>query len=310
MRVLNISHRGCMDGLVSAWLVRKTFPDATTVLAHAGGPLPLLPEVDFDLVLVTDISFTEEEMEGLVETYGEGKVVLLDHHDTAIKRFQYTDFAPYLSYTMSGALITYHYLMDHYPEVDLLPYFDVVNYTSDRDLWAFRLDSSRAFSAYMFHNIPLDDSEKGFEALDLLTATPSATIIQTGQAIDEVNARAVAKAVDRAVWTSFAGYHNVPVVNVDYTLASDVGNALAKRAWEQNQNKDFGADFAVCWSVDSDDWGNAVVKVSLRAVTDSEQCLDFATSHGGGGHKRSCGVRFTPSKWFKLLSHETGSEYG
>jgi oligoribonuclease NrnB/cAMP/cGMP phosphodiesterase (DHH superfamily) len=313
--VLNITHASCLDGLTAAWLVKKVFPDCTTIAVPAGSPLPGLPEGEWDLILVTDTSFTLDEMNRLKATGAE--VVLLDHHKTAWERLAGTEWGAYLSHNMSGALLTENWLADYYSSIVGDNGFPdgvsaVVSRISDHDLWEHKAYRARDFIASVMHYVPMDDLPAAFVILDQFAhalVDDQGHLLADGALIREVYQKGYDQAAARAVWGSFAGYRNVPVVNCDWTQSSDVGNILARLAHERNAGDPHAADFAVCWCVDIDEQGGAYIRVSLRSVTDSGQCLDFAQFHGGGGHIKACGCRFKPSYWFTMLGETTGEQW-
>jgi oligoribonuclease NrnB/cAMP/cGMP phosphodiesterase (DHH superfamily) len=311
--VLNITHAQCLDGMTSAWLVRKVFPSSTVIAWPAGEPLPPIPTIEggWDLILVTDTSFTLEEMNSLK---GLGaQVVLLDHHKSAFDRLEFTEWDAYLSKNMSGALLTYNWLCDAFGDNDYfpIPVGEIAQYVSDNDTWQHKLQRCKDFVAYAYQHVNVRDPVQALSDLDLLQdlwGIDPNNILNPGKQIREVFERLHRLGVDRAVWSDFAGYRNVPIANVDWSLKDDVGNLLAKEALARNSDNEFAADFSICWYIEVDE-GEAYVRVSLRAATDSGNCLDFATMYGGGGHIRACGCRFKPSEWFKMLRDETGEEW-
>jgi len=311
-KVLNITHAGCLDGACSTWLVRKAFPDCTILSVGAGRPLPPLPEIEggWDLILVTDISFELEDMDRLDATGAE--VELLDHHKSAFDRLGDTKWAAYLSKTMSGSLVTYNWLCDYVKDDWDEATQEIVAYHSDIDLWQFKLPRARDFLHYNYAKVRISNIEESLADLDALHAKWSANpvaVLDLGEVMRERAERQIARAADRVVWSDFMGYRNVPVVNCEADLSSEVGNYLARQAKEKNAGNDFAADFAVCWMVDTNDHFEAEIKVSFRSVTGSGNCLDLATQYGGGGHIKACGCRFKPSVWFKMLRDETGEEW-
>lgn len=314
MKVLNITHRDCLDGMTSSWLVKSVFPQAFILPALAGVPLPELPKGDWDLILVTDISFTLDEMQTLKHTGAE--VVLLDHHETAFERLGETEWAAYLTRAMSGALITYNWLCDNY-ETDEAPLFspgvyDVVAYISDNDTWQHKLDNSHAFAAFCYQNVDVSDPARAATDLNSLTfdwSQDHALFLTLGKQIQDVHQRGYDLSVKRAVWSSFAGYHSIPITCCPPEQSSSVGNILARQVVDTNTDLMADGDFAVCWSIERGDEGEAYARISLRSVTGSGLCLDLASSYGGGGHANACGFRMNPSEWFRMLGRETGEEW-
>lgn len=287
MHVLNISHKDCLDGLTSAWLVRRAFCAPTdkvvTALAHAGEPLPEFPRQWYDLILVTDISFNLEEMEYLAT---HGPVVVLDHHESAFRTLAGTPFAGYLSRAMSGALLTYNYLTDH--DYRLVPEaYDMASYVSDGDLWEFKMPDSKAIQAFLRLRVRgLDDV--GPTALSL--GTRRGECRRVGETVLVVTARQVEDACRKASRVTMGGLEGVPCVN-STVLRSEVGNALAQRSPH---------GFGVVW------WQErGKVLLSFRAIDSSGKCLKIAEELGGGGHLRACGASLDYDAWSKIL--ETSS---
>lgn len=110
-KVLSISHKMDVDGVCSAALVKKAFPESVLIFSdHERGTLSetlkltgqMLERERFDLAIIADISFNDdslEAMEGVVKTLkGHGcKVVYLDHHPVTengkAMLSKYADFA-------------------------------------------------------------------------------------------------------------------------------------------------------------------------------------------------------------------------
>lgn len=273
MKVLNISHKDCLDGIVSAWLVKKAFcapqDEVTTLFFPAGAALDFSQIPPGCLTLVTDTSFTVEE---LLKLESLGPVRVLDHHKTAIDRLGNTKFKTFLTDKISGALITYKYLTETVPKdwgIKLPPEAEILaQYVSDADTWSFNLYKSREIQAYLHHEIEKVE-DVGPAALRLLLNFGAC--VNQGDVLLQAKAKQVRNAVDRA--ECMGGFHvvNSPVYQ------SEIGNALAKKS---------SAGFSIVW------WAETVdrYRLSFRAVDDSGHCLRIAESLGGGGHVRACGA--------------------
>ena len=94
---------------------------------------------------------------------------------------------------------------------------------------------------------------------------------QDGIAIERKHQRDIGALIKSGTRRMQLAGHDVPVLNVPFTMASDAGNLLAQ-----------GEPFAVCYWDDSDSR-----VFSLRSSADGLDVSEIARSFGGGGHRHA-----------------------
>jgi nanoRNase/pAp phosphatase (c-di-AMP/oligoRNAs hydrolase) len=274
MKKLVIYHGGaCADGFCSAWLFHRAFPDAEFLAAQHGEPPPDVRGRD---VTIVDFSYPHDVMKQMVADTG-GEFVVLDHHKTAEKELAGLEGHYVFDQSKSGARLAWEFLFDN----DLLPASFVrsfsracspwlVDYTEDRDLWRWQLDSSREISAAL-RSYPFT-----FDAWAELHSRLYFSLIPEGRAILRAERQVVDRHVRNAAEVELAG-HKVLCVNAT-TLISEVAGELAK-----------DRPFGVCWFERAD--GFRVY--SLRSEPGGVDVSEIAKSFGGGGHKHAAGFQLS-----------------
>lgn len=266
-RPLILFHAECVDGIVSAWVAwRRFFERADYVPVKYGRERP---DCTDRLVYVLDFCYPPEETVHMADEAS--RVVILDHHATAIDRFKASwkerpDVEYVFDIERSGAGITSDYFNSS-------SRVEIVNYVEDRDLWRFKLPSSKevnaAIAAACLGKTPI----QAFQALNDLRGKSMKQLITQGEGARmqiDAYARQCAEAATRSI---FADYEDIPIVNIARPMNSDVLHLLTKNAL-----------FAVGWYVDDDR-----VIFSLRTDKDDFDVARVAERYGGGGHKGAAG---------------------
>lgn len=268
---LCIYHHGCTDGFAAAWVVRKFFGEGE-VDFHPGiyGEAP--PDVTGRNVIIVDFSYKRDVMLTLIEQAM--RVLVLDHHQTAAEDLANLPAKAQVIFDMerSGARIAW----DHFFQDQQAPL--LIDYIQDRDLWEFRLPSTKAVTSALY-SYPMD-----FIIWDSIMESGVRTLINEGLAINRKQQTDVAALVENASrWINFGGL-SIRAANVPWMYASDVGHELGR-----------GEPFAATYYDDEDGrrW-------SLRSHPEGADVAKIAEAFGGGGHKHAAGFRMT---------HEQASEF-
>lgn len=264
-RPLVLYHDQCMDGLVAAWIAWRRFFERADYEAARYGQSP--PDCKGRVVYVLDFSYPPAQLTQMADEAH--RVVVLDHHETAIARFANwvprTDVELHFDINKSGASLTSEYF-------NATARIWIVDYVEDRDLWKFQLPHSREVNALLAAACMGMELIDSFRELNEIRGMSMKQVVQQG-----VGARLQVEAYARqaalgARHVTFAGYPNIPCVNIARPMNSDVLHELAKDTL-----------FAVGWYQDGD---NAVF--SMR----SENRFNVATlaeRFGGGGHPGAAG---------------------
>lgn len=254
--VVCIYHDKCMDGLASAWTVKKFFGKEPVTFIPGVYSDPI-PDIKDSIIYLVDFSYKREDMLKLMEC---NHVVLLDHHESAAKELE--GLFP-IDQTRSGVILTWQYFFGHEPAPVHLQHIQ------DRDLWVWLMKDTKAFSAGAF-TYPLS-----LEGMDELFSTPVEEVIGLGRGLRKKQEADLDRIMPLVRRMEINGY-NVPVVNANYQFASDMGARLA-----------LCEPFVVIYFDDVDHRA-----FSLRSHKEKGVLVNvIAESFGGGGHKNSSGFK-------------------
>jgi len=263
---LCIYHGNCADGFTAAWVVKEKF-GKENVDFHAAIYGEPAPDVIGRDVIIVDFSYKRDVMEALI--MDSNSLLVLDHHKSAEEDLrgldtEYEDDKVEIVFDMerSGAMIAW----DYFNKGSEAPF--LVQYVQDRDLWKFELPNSKEFTAALF-SIPYK-----FKAWGEAASADPEDIIDEGVAILRKHNKDIAEFItankDRRMM--IAG-HDVPVINVPYTLGSDTCAILCQGEPFAAYYYDLGLDR----------------KFGLRSTPDGLDVSEVAASFGGGGHKNAAG---------------------
>jgi oligoribonuclease NrnB/cAMP/cGMP phosphodiesterase (DHH superfamily) len=288
-------HGSCYDGFGSAFSAWKKFGDTAKYIPASYGKTNIFDQ-DFqpqDEVYILDYSIDNDEFETLVESVS--KVVMLDHHKTALERF--TNLQPYpetryelkkdnvyvlFDMEKSGALLTWEYFHPGTWTPNL------IKFISDRDLWTFNLPETKAIHAL------LTSRAMDFEVWDKIriSLTNNNTLVTIGESLMELQDQTVTMICKKAYMTNVAGY-TVPAVNSS-SHWSEVGNKLLDLYP--------AAPFALSYCDQPD--GMRMMSLRSRAGSDFDVSA-IAGLFSGGGHRNASGFRFPVLLHFDQLANPT-----
>lgn len=280
MKTYVLYHDGCADGFCSAWIARKYLVDAIYIPVRYGEPSPEIEQGS--RVYILDFSYPRRILTNLIERGC--TLTVIDHHKTAQAALDgFADQCvvdglprPEIIFDMehSGARLTYDYFfgneyLKRYSDSGIFRPW-LVDYVEDRDMWWWKLPSSREISAWV-RSHPFD-----FERWDRWThIQPGDTdwlhAVREGGAILRSNEQVIDEHLARAEPIVLDGFNGRVVNSSTYTLQSDIAGRLAE-----------GVDFGACYF---DDRG--VRRWSLRSGT--IDVSEIARARGGGGHRGAAG---------------------
>ena len=275
MKTYVLYHKNCFDGFCSAWVAKQALEDAIYIPIAYGEPVPEME--DGSTIYLLDFSFSRQILQQL--NFSSKKLVVLDHHKTAQEACDGLDFCIF-DMDRSGATLTWDYFFPG----KLRP--TIVAYTEDRDLWRFALPSSKEIFEYVA-SFPFDFAEWNTLAENLDTDVGFEQAVLEGKAI----LRYVNQKVEMACKDAFIGTldgHDVPIVNVPYTMGSDCGHRLL----ELYPNAPFAAYYFVR--------GDGQQQWGLRGRDSNDfDVSTVAKKMGGGGHKKASGFEILVTKEMK-----------
>ncbi len=281
MNTLILYHANCNDGFCAAWVANMVFGDEAEYLpVNYGQPAP---DVAGREVYILDFSYKRPVMIEL--TQRAKKLVCLDHHKTAAEELAGLSAGSdegLIRFDMdkSGGRLAWEYFWrtrwSNEPCVGVLiggklcnektaPW--LVDYTEDRDLWRWKLPTSREINA------ALASYPREFTCWDLLSEANRRDLLGgEGAAILRYQQQVVDGQCANAKEIDLAG-HKVLSVNAT-VLISEIAGQLAK-------DRPFGAT----WFERAD--GKRVW--SLRSRDGGIDVSEVAKQFGGGGHRNAAG---------------------
>lgn len=264
MKHLVLYHSNCYDGFGAAYAAWKSMGDGADYVPVAYGYPP--PDYsNYDKIYIVDFSYDAKDIIKMSELH---KVILLDHHKTALEKLGDLISNPGPNETIvfdmekSGAMLSWNWF---FPLLEPPP---LIQHIQDRDLWAFKLDGSKEIHAALV-SYPMDF--RLWDSFDI------AQLLSEGVALTRMYKNLVEN-ICKKPWFADIGGYRVPVVNT--TIAwSEVGEYLALKYPESP----FAASFTEF--EDQTMW-------SLRSRNDFDVSV-VAKKFGGGGHKNAAGFKIT-----------------
>lgn len=271
-KVTVLYHADCPDGFGAAWsawtvLDPATDADVTYVPVRYGEPPP---GVDGGSVFVLDFSYDRATLTRLSGCCD--RLYVIDHHKTAAEALVGWDDCPAnvevrFDQSKSGAVLAWEFFHEGEP-VPLL-----LRYVQDRDLWAWGLPDSRAFSEALSVT-PGDFGAWSEVDVRVRHRAGFDAFVADGRAILKAKKAAVGRLCDNA-YLAAVGDHGVMCVN-SACYQSEVGEQLCLLYPD--------LPFAAVWHA-----RDGVTEVwSLRSRNGFDVSA-VAKSLGGGGHAAAAG---------------------
>lgn len=260
-----IYHAKCADGFGAAWAAYRHLRDlheVTYVPMHYREELP--PGIDGKHIAIVDFSLEKDAFEEVVRRAA--SVIILDHHDTAYRRFKDD---PHLVYdpNKSGAVITWEYFRG--PQSTYIPW--LLEYIQDTDLHRQAIPGARHVIKALYELVPWT-----FEAWDEAAEAAPKALEDQGHTISLVMHNLVTAAVESAEIVSFEGYE-IAVANFNGRFYSSVGNALAEIS---------PSGIGIVWWYDH---AHRAWRFSVRSK--GANILPICEKFGGGGHPNAGGFQ-------------------
>lgn len=303
---LIVTHGGCHDGFTAEWLLHHRWPEAPThQAAYQEDIEPLIAkgvdaanyrrqiarhgEVPQSIMVMADFSYGPAEMTALAEAWG--RIILLDHHATAINRLDGNlpaNVECVFDVNRSGAGIVADWLgtidarhADFWPgDGTVRQQAPLVNYVEDRDLWrhvgANALPDSLPISAV------IGATEHTYDAWSNLNRriggdyTARLRVIEDGELLLAYRQVLIDELVGKARPVIIDG-HEALLTASPYNLGSDVAGELARRS-----PSGIGMHYQ-----DLPDR----IEYGLRSTDDGPNVAKIAERFGGGGHPHASGFR-------------------
>lgn len=295
MKHLIIYHANCMDGFGAAWAAytgirdnvnsdiefRSECDEIQLWPANYGEPWPQEEIAISTQIHIVDFSYDPKDTRCICDD--SHSVVLLDHHKSAIDKFNVAwnlksipeNMTLILDDSKSGAMLAWEY----YHPNESVP--NLIRHIQDRDLWKFEMMNTKAF------HLNLSTFPKEIQVwTDINDAIESSynsivpdnnyydKFICCGNAIDRYYQQTIQSIIESGkVEFTIDGIKGL-ACNCNGMFASDIGNILAKES----------GTYGLTWNEDN----KKQEKISLRSIGEFD-VAKIAESFGGGGHKNAAG---------------------
>lgn len=288
-----IYHDNCNDGFTAAWAVWEKWGDDVRFIPLAyGNPPP--PGLDGKNILILDFSFKPEITDIIASTAK--KIVMIDHHKTAMEDFDKFPKLPglsnqfkfieestddvfvYFDMEKSGAMLAYQFCFGEDCDVP-----DLVKYVQDRDLWKNELPNTK------YIHTALSSYPKSFTTWNFFKSNLTG-LVEAGKHISRFSSIVKNTIKSSTFYGNVFGIDNAALLYCERIFSSDVGNELLS----ENQE----LSFVACWSLS----GN-YVNVSLRSKDDRIDVSELAKKYGGGGHRNASGFRISFGEFLFINRH-------
>lgn len=319
MSSIILHHGDCADGLMSAYIARKSLGDVRAIGLEHGildkSMEEIFAEIGVDLseiniVYLLDFSLKSVHYEKMLSEYPDLKIIVLDHHKTVEEDLK--SFAEKLKESenasrcelhfnmgLSGAGLSYLYfnkreIFDKVIGIDLkndkimrqvaLSYLPKeVLHIQDRDLWDWQFENSKEYGAFFSNHVKtLCDCEKHIGDFDGLNYEQQ---VFTGKIMSETYSGLVERVVNSNVHSEIVfeingQMHKGYIINASNLFSSEL---CAKLCRLNDEHK-----FAISWQMSYDKENNPIYKYSIRS-TDDYNCSIIAKHFNGGGHPQASG---------------------
>lgn len=331
---LVIYHAKCADGFSAAWVFHHIQDKIENAFDfHPGVYNEAPPDVSDRIVYLVDFSYKREVVKAMIQIGGARKVILIDHHKTAIEdlagleeelraedfeafceAFETSDiegktyaeahaaaytplFEMFTSMEMSGATLAWKYWVEN----EVLRNEDrplLLGHIEDRDLWRFKLAGTREIQANVF------SYEYTFENWDRLMASSSSDLIKlaaAGEAIERKHHKDIAELVSvccrEIFWNEwFPEPFRDQWSELEIPIASLPYTFASDAGHLMAKNHKNGKWFAACY-YDTDDYRF----FSLRSTEEGIDVSEVAKFYGGGGHKHAAGFKVARNHWLAQI---------
>lgn len=277
-------HGSCQDGYHAAIVFLKWYHEVHGAVlpykfhaSYYGSPMDFSDVQDGDRVYILDFSTDRSSLDALA---ARAELVVLDHHETALKALE---GAPYATFdlTKSGARLAW----EHFFSDAQAP--DWVKWTEDGDLWLFKYSETKVFREYFRQYMKSWTIEEGYAFY--LNPSWLEEVNLKGSVCMDILKSSLEKAKKRVRKGKFSGVPTLFVESLTHT--SEIGEMLYEK---------YPDHVACVWSYNPD---KHRISVSLRSLKASGIKVNvLAEEYQGGGHPAAAGCSMLVRDFEHLLN--------
>ncbi|KAG5229696.1 phosphoesterase [Salix suchowensis] len=228
------------------------------------------------------------------------RVVILDHHKTAMEALGGTSFegenvSKVIDMERSGATIAFDYFKHKLLESgknsydEMIGEFDrvrrVFEYIEDGDLWRWRLENSKAFSSGL-KDLNLEfNAQLNPSLFDQLLSLNLASVISQGRESLSVKQKLIDDTLDQSYEIALGGGASGRCLAVNADSVSELRSELGQQLATKSRNLKLRGIGAIVYRVPELE-NDEMLKISLRSV-DIEDTTPISEGFGGGGHRNA-----------------------
>lgn len=297
MKVIIYWHRNCLDGATACWSVLRKFAEdlniptielSTSTLNHIKAyPVEYnitIPDIevnckDADVYLV-DFSVPPDVLNQMASVAN--KVVVLDHHASAIKKldgYTHPKVELVLDTTQSGAMLAWKYMWRDTPAPTLL------KFVQDNDLWTHQYPQSKPIVRGIYQSGIIQSED--WSRFDQLAQSEDALIdmIELGTTVIDTETKLITKVLEESSYYVFLKGHKGVAVGIPYSLSTSAGGIV-------NSFQDVNYSISHDLVAREEGYPAGYHRFSLRSNKDwGIDVSKIAECFGGGGHKNAAGFK-------------------
>ena len=265
-------HHNDPDGHASGAIVKYALGDKVTLIEsdYDGTPIPWDLVEEVEQVIVTDFSFSVEQMKRLADGR---ELVWIDHHKSAMEEFEgiADDWPGIRELSEAACVLTWQYF---FPEK---PVPRAIVLIGDRDIWRWAEKDTGAFGSSLYNQDHQAGNAEFWKPLLEDDAPTLEKMIAEGAWLREIRLREIDGMMEsRSYEVEFEGYQTL-VVNTRGT--GDIGNYGRDREYE------------IVYTY-SDKMQNDGLNTVVTLYSNKIDVSVIAKRYGGGGHAGAAGFSF------------------
>lgn len=293
---LCIFHKHCLDGFASAYVVGEFFGIGNVEFMALDYHNPI-PDIAGRDVYIVDFSWPPEQL--LAAAVNANSVVMLDHHDKALKEWESfnsneipKNFVSVFDTSKAGVGVVWDFFYNNSGATKQVPLPSLLMFIQDYDLYKFEYSETRQIHAALTSTSMLADQRFHLfqDIVRNVEKDGYAELVRHGRVVLDAQRVLCNNIVERNRGEVVVLGYTVPICNVPHELRDMAGELLFKNV-----------PFSITYE---DRISEGVRKFSLRSARETGiNVIEIAKQlGGGGGHPHASGFTLPLTK--KMTGHE------